>query len=105
MAITRACLNIYRSLTQTVTFPPVHDIDLCQKRSQRLSLFDDHFPILSGGGFFGRPTALADFLTAVAGTLTIDTTTKQTYGLFIAGFCGALQRRYVLPTVLQEAGD
>ena len=90
---------------QTVTLLPVHDIDLCQKCGQRLSLFDDHFPILSGGGLFKCRTDLADFLKAVAATVTFHSMTKQTYSLLVAGFCGAHQRRCVLPSVLQEAGD
>ena len=92
-------------MTQTVTLLPVYDIDLCQKCGQRLGLFDDHFPILSGGGLFKRRTDLADFLKAVAATVTFHPMTKQTYSLLVAGFCGAHQRRCVLPPVFQEAGD
>ena len=92
-------------MNQTVTLSPVHDIDLCQKCGQRLGLFDDHFPILSGGGLFKRLTDLADFLKAVAAAVAFHPMAKQTYGFLVAGFRGVRQRRCVLPPVLQEAGD
>ena len=83
----------------------VDDIHLGHKGRQGRRLLCDDFPISPAGGLLERFADVADFLKAIASSVTLHTMTEKTHGLQVAGLRGAGECGGIFPSIFKETGD